>query len=107
MACESVKLTAESRQRQITAIEKLDKALALGTVTIAIGAQGGIAFKGWNGADDGIMDVCAYRRLQAANSAGLRKALARAEVMSGRKVNERAISAGVHSHDGGSTWSRH
>lgn len=106
MACYRMDLGVVEVARVKSAIEKLDAALALGTVKVVVGASGSIAFKGWNTADrDGLADVCAFRRL--GNSPALRKALARAEALAGRKVDPRAINAGVHSHDGGSTWGTH
>lgn len=78
----------------------------MGTVKAVIGAQGGIAFKGWTD-NRGVSDLCAYRALTASNSPALRKAIARAEAMSGRKIDARAIASGLHSHDGGRTFSTH
>lgn len=105
MACFTLKLDAPLLAKRETAIEKLKKALALGTVTVTIGATGGVTFKGWSDQDrQDIFDLCAYRKL--ANTPEMRKAIARAEVTSGRKVNERAIASGVHSHDGGRSWSK-
>lgn len=95
------------RKQQIaSAIERLNRAIETGTVTVVIGAQGGIAFKGWQD-NAGVSDLCAYRKLAAENSPALRKALARAEVVAGRRLDQRAVAAGVHSHDGGRTWGAH
>lgn len=105
MPCDTVDLTAESKQRQAKALEKLDLDLLMGNAQVVIGAQGSIAFRGWQ-EREGLADLCAYRRLTAGNSPGLRRALARAEALAGRKVNAQAVAAGVHSHDGGATWSR-
>jgi len=76
------------------------------SVNVAIGRTGGIAFAGWTD-KGGVSDLCAYRALTVANSAILRRAIARAEAMQGRKLDARAIAAGVHSHDGGATWGAH
>jgi hypothetical protein len=107
MACETrIKegQTEAERKREVdTAAERLEKAIELGTVKVVVGATGSIAFKGWANRDD-VSDVCAFRKLTASGSAALRKALARAEVTAGRKVDPRAVSAGTHSHDGGKTW---
>lgn len=98
--------TPAQKADQQSALARLGAGLAAGTVQVVIGQAGGIAFKGW--ADNrGVSDLCAYRALTAANSAPLRKALARAEAMSGRKVDARALAAGLHSHDFGKTWSTH
>jgi hypothetical protein len=100
--------TEEGKRVLADATRRLEAALAAGTVQAVIGAQGGIAFRGWReGERGGLTDLCAYRRLRAANSPELRRALARAEVLAGRTVNEQAINAGVHSHDGGHTWGSH
>jgi hypothetical protein len=82
--------------------------LQMGTASVVISATGAIAFKGARDlAESGLADVCVYRRLLASNSTGLRRAIARAEVFSGRKVNEQAIASGSHSHDGGKSWGSH
>jgi hypothetical protein len=91
---------------QQSALARLGAALAAGSVTVVIGQAGGIAFKGWKD-NRGVTDLCAYRALTAANSAPLRRALARAEAVSGRKINPQALAAGTHSHDGGRTWGNH
>lgn len=78
----------------------------MGTIKAIIGRAGGIAFKGWTDNAD-VSDLCAYRALTARNSPALRKALARAEVTAGRKLDAQAIAAGMHSHDGGKTWGTH
>lgn len=91
---------------QKSALARLETALAAGTVTAIIGRNGGIAFKGWTDRAD-ITDLCAYRALTASNSPALRRAIARGEAMAGRKLDARTVTAGVHSHDGGSTWGSH
>lgn len=107
MPCDTVVLTAESQKKQETALDRLRKSLANGSASVVIGPSGAVAFKGWSGQADGMFDVCAYRRLSASNSPELRRAVVRAEAVSGRKLNERSIAAGVHSHDGGATWGKH
>jgi len=96
-----------ARKKQIdAAIERLRAALAAGSVTVVVGTNGSLAFRNWKDAD-GVADLCAYRRLAAQNSPELRRAVMRAEAMAGRKIDQRAIAAGQHSHDGGLTWSTH
>jgi len=97
-------LTETQKAMQRAAIARLREAIARGTVGVVIGREGGIAFKGWRD-NAGVSDVCAYRAI--ANSPELRRAIARAEVMSGNKLDARAVAAGMHSHDGGATWGRH
>lgn len=96
-------LTPVQKQEQASAITRLAAMIAAGQVVVIIGQQGGISFRGWS-ENAGVADVCAYRRLVASNSPELRRALARAEVQQGRKVNPQAVAQGTHSHDGGRTW---
>jgi len=108
MTCYLVNATVETKARQTTAISRLDSMLQLGTASVVIGVNGAIAFKGARDlAESGLTDVCVYRRLLASNSPGLRRAIAKAEVYAGRKVNEQAIASGQHSHDGGKSWGSH
>lgn len=87
-------------------LDRLVELLADGDVTVVISPQGAIAFKGWT-ESNGISDVCAYRALVASNSPELRRAVMRAQVTSPNRLSTNAISSGLHSHDGGQTWSRH
>ena len=104
MPCDSKpNLTPVEKLRQALAIKRLGEALAAGAVGVTIGAQGAIAFRNWTDRA-GLTDVCAYRRLLASGSPELRRAIARAEVIAGRKVSTQALAAGVHSHDNGATW---
>lgn len=98
--------TQTGKERMRAALARLDAQLADGSAQAVIGAAGGIAFRGWR-ENPGITDLCAYRKLSAANSPALRRALARAEVTSGRKLDPRALAAGTHSHDGGHSWGHH
>jgi hypothetical protein len=89
------------------ALDRLQRSLGAG-VSVVIGAQGGIAFRGWAEADRaGLSDLCAYRKLAARNSPELRRAIARAEAVAGRKLDPQALASGVHSHDGGRSFSTH
>lgn len=99
-------MTEEQRQRQIDeALQRLEQQMARGTVTVSIGPQGAVAFDGWAEAErDGVADVCAYRALKVAGSFELAQAVQRAEMASGRSVDEQQVAAGIHSHDGGATW---
>ena len=107
MPCTTQKnLTTTQRDLMALAIKRLEAALSVGVAQAVIGAQGAIAFKGWKD-NQGVTDLCAYRALVAKNSSALRRAMARAEVLAGRKVNAVAIAAGQHSHDGGATWGQH
>jgi hypothetical protein len=97
-------MTITQRKKQIDeAVDRLNKALAIGEVKVKVGPTGAIAFTGW-AERSGVSDICAYRKLLATGSPALRAALARAEAMAGRKVDARQVAAGTHSHDGGSSW---
>lgn len=96
--------TAEERVAKVEALVRLQNALALGTVKVVVGRTGSIAFANWTDRS-GLSDLCAYRAI--ANRPEMRRALVRAEALSGNKMDPRAIAAGEHSHDGGDTWSRH
>lgn len=99
-------MTLPQRKKQIDqALERLRAALADGTVKVKVGPTGAVAFVGdWN--RDGVMDGCAYRKLSAMKSPELARAVAKAEIAAGRKVDAGQVAAGVHSHDG-KTWSKH
>lgn len=99
--------TLEDRNREITrALARLEAALDAGRVKLQIAANGAIAFGEWKDRD-GVSDVCAYRTLTAGNSWALKQAVQRAEAQQGRKVNPTAVAAGWHTHDAGTTWSKH
>lgn len=98
-------LTEVQKQTMQRAIDRLEGSLRAGTVTVTVGRNGAVAFRGWVDPDKGpVSDLCAFRKLQSSNSTALRMALARAEGLAGRKADPRAIAAGTHSHDGGHTW---
>jgi hypothetical protein len=94
----------EDRNREIKkALAKLEADLRAKRIQVMIANNGGITFQGWKDRAD-ISDACAYRVLTAEGSWELRQAVARAEAMSGKKVNVNAVGQGLHSHDGGKTW---
>lgn len=109
MACETRLLANQTLAQRVSqidaALKRLEAYLQAGRVQIGIGPTGAIMFKGWQDRDD-VTDACAYRTLTSQSSWALRQAVARAEATTGRKVNTRAIAAGVHSHDG-KTWGKH
>ena len=110
MACMSALQPNQTLVQRIDQVDKalkrLEQYLTTGTVRIGISPQGAVQFIGWNDRD-GLGDVCSFRSLSATNSWALRSAVLKAEGMSGRKVNMKAITAGLHSHDGGGTWEKH
>lgn len=97
-------LTPAQKLAQQQALSRLKGALLSGAVQAVIGRNGAIAFKGWTD-NAGVSDLCAYRAL--ANTPEMRRAVTRAEAMSGNRLSLIAVATGVHSHDGGATWSRH
>lgn len=106
MPCDTVaRLTPAQIKAQENAQAVLARKLAAGQVSVVVSPQGAVAFRGWIAEERaGLTDLCAYRKLSASNSPELRRALARAEALAGRKVDQRLINAGVHSHDGGHTF---
>jgi hypothetical protein len=105
MPCDTKVLTPTAKQGQKAALARLEGALLAGSVVMGIGPSGSIAFKGWpQGERQGLTDLCALRKLLASNSPGLRRAIARAEAIAGRRLDLATVKAGVHSHDGGVTW---
>ena len=111
MACDTVlkpRQTAQDRAREVkAALDKIQAGLQANSIQVVIGANGAVTFKNWGTVDrDGLSDVCAFRKLSAQGSWALKQAVARAETLQGRKVNHSMIVAGVHSHDGGSTWNK-
>lgn len=106
MACEgfvSPGQTPAQRRAEIKAkLAALEAAIKADQVKIKIDRKtGALAFDGWK-ERAGITDACAFRAIK--NSSEVRMKILRAEAMAGVKVNEKAITAGVHSHDGGKTW---
>lgn len=100
--------TPAQRLAEVTAAAKaLQQKLLQGTVTVTIGrTTGALALQGWTEEERaGISDACIYRLL--AQTWEMRQAVARAEALAGRKLDQQAVLSGVHSHDGGVTWSKH
>ena len=110
MACDTMRQPNQTKAQRAAeiaaALEALKRALATKAVKVTVDkATGAVAFTGWAEKDRaGVSDVCAFRKLTVAGSFELRKAVASAELAAGRKVNQAAVSAGVHSHDGGRTF---
>ena len=99
-------LDALQRAKMNEALKRLQAAIGAGSVGIVLSRTGAIALRNWAPEQRaGLTDLCAVRKLR--NSPEFRRALARAEALAGVKLNESAIRAGVHSHDGGQTWGAH
>jgi hypothetical protein len=90
------------------AVSKLSAALVAGRIKPVIGPQGALAFQGWLDADRGrVTDSCAYRLMLSTGSALALQAIAKAELLAGRKIDRQVIGQGAHSHDNGKTWHHH
>lgn len=99
---------AQRRTEIEAALKELEAALLSGRTKVKVGPQGAVAFDGWDGDNRrGVTDVCAYRTLSSKGSFALKKAVAKAEALAGRKVDARAVAAGWHTHDSGLTWGKH
>lgn len=86
-------------------IDLVAQEIVAGRVRPKVGAQGAIAFDGIPDAmRRGVSDACVYRRIMATGSAMAKQQLARAEQLAGRRVDQKALAGGHHSHDGGRTW---
>lgn len=110
MPCDEIYLTpeqtAEERRRQVDrALEELERSLNRGAVEVRISPDGAVCFSGWGEERQRVTDPCAYRTLMQRGSWDLRQAVARAEALAGNVVSKRTVAAGVHSHDGGGSWS--
>ena len=89
-----------------SALKKLEQALAAGLVAVKVAPNGVLQFASWSDADRrGLTDACTYRALTTQGSWAFRQAVARAETLAGRKVDQGAMAAGTHTHTNGLTWS--
>jgi hypothetical protein len=95
----------QAHDRVTKALQALAAGLQGNKVSLEIGPQGAISFRGWAaGERGGLSDTCAYRLMKQQHGFALSRAIAMAEMKSGRKVSIGQIDAGTHSHDGGKTW---
>ena len=102
--------TLSQRKTQVKEIIAFtDELIRKSKVKIVVDKRSGaIAFTGMTDAErGGVSDACTYRVIMATGSALAKQAIARAEQLAGRGVNKQALANGVHSHDGGHTWSSH
>ncbi len=111
MACYTMRRTRqqteEERRAEIEeALTKLERGLMAGEVTVEISYDGAICFVGWEDRND-VADVCAFETLSQRDSLALQQAVEAAQSISGFEVNREKVAAGIHSHDGGKTWSSH
>ena len=104
MACEMYRATqaqtlTERKKQIVETIEELARQIARGNVKVLVGPQGAIAFPGWNN-NNGVTDACAYRTLMARGGTETKRAIMKAEMLAGRKVDSQVIASGVHAHGG-------
>lgn len=113
MSCDTMlrpRQTLTERKAEVKkAVTLLDKLIAAGQVTVRVGtdgmSKGAVAFKGWADVErSGVSDACALRQLMVSGSAQTKLKLMQAQQMAGQSFNRQTLAAGVHSHDGGSTW---
>ena len=110
MVCEYMRKprqTAAQREAEVkAALMKLESALRAKGISIQVGVNGAVAFRGWSDSERvGISDACAFMKLTAQGSWELKQAVARAKALAPtRTPNVRVIASGTHSHDGGATW---
>lgn len=99
---------SQRKEEIARSVERLNRALASGSVRALVSKDGGIAFQGFGEQDrDGLGDVCAYRRIMASGSVAAKMAIAKAEQLAGRSIDKQKLAAGLHSHDGGASWHHH
>ena len=101
--------TAAQRMEELRkAVKMVDALIAARKVMVKVGPQGAITFTGLSATDRADMtDACIYRSVSRTGSAAAKMAIARAEQLAGRAVDRKMVAHGVHSHDGGTTWSTH
>lgn len=112
MTCDTIlarRQTAAQRKEQVRkAAAIIDKLIRERKAGVKVGPQGAVTFTGISDSDRaGMTDGCVYRMLSTGGSAATRLAIQKAETLAGRGVSNAALKAGVHSHDGGQTWSMH
>lgn len=87
-------------------VSRIQTGLANGSIKAIVGPQGGVAFQGLSDVErNGVADSCLYRRILATGTATSKLALAKAEQLAGRKIDQQAIAQGLHSHNG--VWHSH
>jgi hypothetical protein len=106
MACESSRKRGQTLSERVTEVKKaataIDKLIAGRNVKVIV-RNGAIAFDGIPDATrDGLTDACIYRRIMSTGSYAAKQAIAAAG-----PVSKQALAAGIHSHDGGASWSHH
>jgi hypothetical protein len=109
MPCYSIVKPNQTKAQRKLEIQKataaIDRMIAAKKVIVKVGPQGAVTFVGIPASvRDGMTDVCVYRGIMAKGSQAAKMQMAKAAQMAGVRVNEEAITQGIHSHDGGATW---
>jgi hypothetical protein len=96
---------SERKEEVKKVIDLVAQEIVAGRVKPKVGPQGAITFEGLSPSmTRGVSDACVYRRIMSNGSAMARQQIARAEQLAGRRVDQKAVAGGAHSHDGGRTW---
>jgi hypothetical protein len=99
---------AQRKEEVRKRMSQIDKLISSGRLKLKVGPQGAVTFLGLSDSDrDGISDACIYRTITRSGSAAAKMNLQRQEMLAGKAVDRAALARGVHSHDGGQTWSTH
>lgn len=102
--------TLSQRKAQVKEIVTFtDELIRKNLVKVVVDKRtGAVAFTGMTDAErGGVSDACTYRMIMQTGTALAKQAIARAEQLAGRGVSRQALAQGVHSHDGGASWSSH
>ena len=101
-------MTLAERMAEIDeALADLEQGLASGLVQVIISDEGAVCFSGFEDEQRRhVEDSCAYRRLTERDSWELEVAVQEAQKASGNAASLQTIGSGLHSHDGGATWSK-
>lgn len=110
MPCDRItkpRQTVAQRMAEVRkATARIDALLAAQRVQVKVGKKGGVVFIGIpDDVRDGLTDNCVYRRVMSGGSHAARQAIVKAERLAGHTVDKKVVAAGLHSHDGGATWS--
>jgi hypothetical protein len=100
--------TITQRREEIRKRMKVvDRLIIQKKVKLKVGPQGAVVVTGLSAEDrDGMTDACIVRRIMATGSAPAKLELLKAQQLAGVSAAQvqKAVTAGVHSHDGGATW---
>lgn len=110
MACEASRRRGQSLATRILEVKQIvkdvDSLIASKKIKVVVDKRtGAVAFQGLDDTiRDGATDACIVRRLMSTGSSLTKMAILQAEQLAGRSIDKQTLAAGVHSHDGGTTW---